>query len=109
MGGVAGGPGGERGRRAAGERLRVRRHLGGAVAGFLPVVPFVFASSGFVPVAAMPGWLQGFAKVQPFTISAVRALTQGGPTAHYVWQSAAWIAGLLIVFGSLAVMEYRRA
>jgi hypothetical protein len=39
----------------------------------------------------------------------VRALTQGGPTAHYVWQSAAWIAGLLVVFGSLAVMEYRKA
>ena len=81
------------------------------VAGFLPLVPFVFASSGFVPVASMPGWLQGFAKVQPFsvTISAIRALTQGGPTAHYVWQSAAWIAGILVVFGSLAVMEYRKA
>jgi hypothetical protein len=31
------------------------------------------------------------------------------PTAHYVWQSAAWIAGILLVFGSLAVMEYRKA
>jgi ABC-type multidrug transport system permease subunit len=89
--------------------LKVKDPEMAQVAGFLPVVPFVFASSGFVPVATMPGWLQGFAKVQPFTISAARALTQGGPTAHYVWQSAAWIAGLLIVFGSLAVMEYRRA
>jgi ABC-2 type transport system permease protein len=42
-------------------------------------------------------------------ISAIRAFTQGGPTAHYVWQSAAWTAALLIVFGSLAVMEYRKA
>jgi ABC-2 type transport system permease protein/oleandomycin transport system permease protein len=80
------------------------------VAGFLPVVPFVFASSGFVPVASMPGWLQGFANVQPIsvTISAIRALTQGGPTGHYLWQSLAWIAGILIVFGSLAIAEYRK-
>jgi ABC-type multidrug transport system permease subunit len=61
-------------------------------------------------VASMPGWLQGFANAQPIsvTISAIRALTQGGPTAHYVWQSAAWIAGILVVFGALAVMEDRR-
>jgi ABC transporter DrrB family efflux protein len=91
--------------------LKVRDPETAQVAGFLPVVPFVFASSGFVPVASMPGWLQGFANVQPFsvTISAVRALTQGGPTAHYLWQSAAWIAGILVVFGALAIAEYRKA
>jgi ABC transporter DrrB family efflux protein len=91
--------------------LKVKDPETAQVAGFLPVVPFVFASSGFVPVASMPGWLQGFAKAQPFsvTISAIRALTQGGPTAHYVWQSAAWIAGILVVFGSLAVGGYRKA
>ena len=61
--------------------MKVRDPETAQVAGFLPVVPFVFASSGFVPVASMPGWLQGFAKVQPFsvTISAIRALTQGRP------------------------------
>jgi ABC transporter DrrB family efflux protein len=91
--------------------LKVRDPETAQVAGFLPVVPFVFASSGFVPVASMRGWLQGFANVQPFsvTISAVRALTQGGPTAHYLWQSAAWIAGILVVFGALAIAEYRKA
>ena len=90
--------------------LKVKDPETAQVAGFLPLVPFVFASSGFVPVASMPGWLQGFANAQPFsvTISAVRALTQGGPTAHYLWQSAAWIAGIMVVFGALAVMEYRR-
>jgi ABC-type multidrug transport system permease subunit len=91
--------------------LKVRDPETAQVAGFLPVVRFVFANSGFVPVASMPGWLQGFANVQPFsvTISAVRALTQGGPTAHYLWQSAAWIAGILVVFGALAIAECRKA
>ena len=62
--------------------LKVKDPETAQVAGFLPLVPFVFASSGFVPVATMPGWLQGFAKAQPIsvTISAIRALTQGGPT-----------------------------
>jgi ABC-2 type transport system permease protein/oleandomycin transport system permease protein len=91
--------------------LKVKDPETAQVAGFLPVVPFVFASSGFVPVLTMPGWLQGFANVQPFsvTISAVRALTQGGPTAHFVWQSAAWIVGIGIVFGALAIAEYRKS
>jgi ABC-type multidrug transport system permease subunit len=91
--------------------LKVKDPETAQVAGFLPIVPFVFASSGLVPVVTMPGWLQGFAKAQPIsvTISAIRALTQGGPTAHHVWQSLAWIAGILIVFGALAVREYRRA
>jgi ABC-2 type transport system permease protein/oleandomycin transport system permease protein len=90
--------------------LKVKDPETAQVAGFLPLVPLVFASSGFVPVASMPGWLQGFANARPVsvTISAVRVLTRGGPTAHYLWQSAAWIAGILVVFGALAVMEYRK-
>jgi hypothetical protein len=45
-------------------------------AGFLPIFPLVFASSAFVPVATMPGWLQVFAANQPVTIVAntVRSL-----------------------------------
>ena len=47
---------------------------------------FVFASSAFVPLDTMPGWLQAFAEHQPVTaaINAVRALVLGGPTASYV-------------------------
>ena len=43
---------------------------------------FVFASSAFVPLDTMPGWLQAFAEHQPVTaaINAVRALVLGGPT-----------------------------
>ena len=43
----------------------------------------MFASNAIVPVATMPGWLQGFARNQPFsvTVSAVRALMEGGAAA----------------------------
>jgi ABC-2 type transport system permease protein/oleandomycin transport system permease protein len=80
-------------------------------AAFPVMAPLVFASSAFVPVDTMPGWLQVFAEHQPVSVtaSAVRALVLGGPTASYVLQSLAWSAGLLLVFAPLAVRRYRRA
>jgi ABC transporter DrrB family efflux protein len=80
-------------------------------AAFPVMAPLVFASSVFVPVSSMPGWLQGFANHQPVSVtaSAVRALVLGGPTATYVWQSLAWAAGIVLVFAPLAVRRYRRA
>jgi ABC-2 type transport system ATP-binding protein len=79
------------------------------VAGILPFFILVFASSAIVPVATMPSWLQPFARHQPVsvTINAVRALMQGEPTHHWVWQCLAWSAGILIVFFALAVRLYR--
>jgi ABC-2 type transport system permease protein/oleandomycin transport system permease protein len=81
------------------------------VAGFIPLFPFVFASSAFVPITSMPGWLQAFANVQPVsvTITAVRHLLEGGPVFHYLWQSLAWTAGILLVGVPLAVSRYRRS
>src|SRR6266516_3188077 len=80
-------------------------------AAFPVMAPLVFASSVFVPVSSMPGWLQGFATHQPVSVTAsvVRALTLGGPTASDVWQSLAWAAGIVAVFAPLAVWRYRRA
>jgi ABC transporter DrrB family efflux protein len=79
-------------------------------AAFPVMAPLVFASSAFVRVESMPGWLQPFAEIQPVSVtaSAVRALVQGGPTAEYVLQSLAWSAGILLVFAPLAVRRYRR-
>jgi ABC-2 type transport system ATP-binding protein len=79
------------------------------VAGILPFFILVFASSAIVPVATMPGWLQPFARNQPVsvTINAVRALLQGEPTHHWVWQSLAWSLGILVVFFTIAVSLYR--
>ena len=80
-------------------------------AAFPVMAPLVFASSAFVPVASMPGWLQPFANHQPVSVtaSAVRALCIGGPTTSYLLQSVAWCVGILLVFAPIAVERYRRA
>ena len=79
-------------------------------AAFPVMAPLVFASSAFVPVETMPGWLQPFAEHQPVSVtaSAVRALVIGGPTTSYVLQSLAWSAAILLVFAPIAVRRYRR-
>ena len=91
--------------------LSVRDVESAQAAGFVWVFPLVFASSAFVPVASMPGWLQGFAKANPVTntVDALRVLCLGGPTVRPVLQAVAWIAGILLVFVPLAVNRYRRA
>ncbi|HET9078754.1 MAG TPA: ABC transporter permease [Acidimicrobiales bacterium] len=78
--------------------------------GFIWVFPLTFVSSAFVPIAGMPGWLQAFAKNQPFTIfiDEMRSLAVGGPLLLHAWQSALWVAGILGVFGWLAARAYRR-
>ena len=80
------------------------------LAAFLPLFPLVFASSAFVPVASMPGWLQAFVNVQPVsvTVNAVRDLLTGAPAGHWLWQSAAWASGLLVVFAALGIRQYRK-
>jgi ABC transporter DrrB family efflux protein len=91
--------------------LAVRDPETAQAAAFPVLAPLVFASSAFVPVESMPGWLQVFAKHQPVSVtaSAVRALTIGGPTSSYVWQSMIWSAAIILVFAPIAVRLYRRA
>jgi len=81
------------------------------LAGFLPIMPFIFASTVFVRVENMPGWLQLFARNQPvsLTVNSVRALSEGGPVAGYAWQAAVWIVVLVAVCGSMAVAVYKRS
>jgi ABC transporter DrrB family efflux protein len=80
-------------------------------ASILPFFILFIGSSAIVPVATMPGWLQPFARNQPFsiTVNAVRALFEGQPAAHLVWQSLAWCACILIVFFVVALRLYRNA
>jgi ABC-2 type transport system permease protein/oleandomycin transport system permease protein len=86
-------------------------------AAFPVMAPLVFASSAFVPVDKMPGWLQAWAHNQPvsLTISAVRALhvgpktiPGGDSTLVLVTKAVAWCVGLLVVFAPLAVRRYRK-
>ena len=84
----------------------------GAVQGimFLLVLPLSFGSSVFVKVSTMPGWLQGFVKVNPLThlVGAVRGLVVGGPVTYHLLWTFAWMAILLVVFVPLALRSYRR-
>jgi ABC transporter DrrB family efflux protein len=70
----------------------------------------VFASSVFVPVEAMPSWLQGYATYQPVSVtaSAVRGLMVGGPTAEWVIRSLIWIVIIIAACAPLAVWRYRK-
>ena len=74
------------------------------------LMPLTFASSAFVPVQSMPGWLQAFARNQPVTaaVDATRALLVGGPTTHAVMVSVLWSIGMLVVLSFFAVRKFRR-
>jgi len=89
--------------------LLVRDAESAGLAGLLGVIPLIFASSTFVPVATMPGWLQAFAKVNPVTVTvdALRVLCLGGPTTRPVLQALAWIVGLLALTMPAAIWRYR--
>jgi ABC transporter DrrB family efflux protein len=89
--------------------LLVRDAESAGLAGLLGVIPLIFTSSTFVPVATMPGWLRAFAQINPITVTvdALRALCLGGPTATHLWHALAWIVGLLIVTVPAAVIRYR--
>jgi ABC-2 type transport system permease protein len=83
-------------------------------AAFPVLAPLVFASSLFVPVQSMPGWLQPWADHQPVSVTAkaVRYLTLGDSSvgsATDLVQALIWIVGILVVFAPLAVRRYRRA
>jgi ABC-2 type transport system permease protein/oleandomycin transport system permease protein len=78
--------------------------------GFIWLFPLTFASSAFVPVASMPGWLQTFAEHQPVTVTvnAIRAWTLGLPVGTAGWQALAWCLGILAVFMPMSVARYKR-
>ncbi len=78
-------------------------------AGFTWIFPLTFGSSVFVPIASMPGWLQGFAKANPITLvsDATRGLFIGGPVTHGMVWSLVWLSGITVVFTTLAIRAYR--
>jgi ABC transporter DrrB family efflux protein len=90
--------------------LTVRGAEAAQSAGFVVIFPLVFASSVFVPVASMPGWLQAFAKVSPITLTAdtARSYALVGGVPSSLGGTAAWIGGLLALFIPLCVWRYRR-
>ena len=91
--------------------LAVRNPESAGLAGIFPVVILFFTSSVLVPVATMPGWLQGLAKANPITVitGALRALCLGGPTTRPVVEATIWLAALLAITIPVAIGRYRHA
>ena len=104
--------------------LKVANAEAAQAVAFPVMFPLTFASSAFVPVNTMPGWLQGFAAHQPVTvvINACRGLMLGPDAAHklqqagvfttstsgYIVQAVAWMIVFLAVFVPLAVREFNK-
>jgi ABC-2 type transport system permease protein/oleandomycin transport system permease protein len=78
--------------------------------GFVVVFPLTFASSAFVPVDTMPGWLQGWASVNPASllVDAVRGLLVGGEVLAPAVGALAWSAAIGAVCAPLALRAFRR-
>ncbi len=105
--------------------LKVANGEAAQAVAFPLMFPLTFASSVFVRVDRMPGWLQGFAAHQPVTVvvNAARGLMLGPEataklraagafttsTTSYVLQSLGWIAVILAVFVPLAVRQFNRS
>jgi len=78
--------------------------------GFIAIFPLTFASSVFVPVATMPGWLQAVAQHTPMTptVDVVRHLLVGQPAGGELLVALVWIAGILLISGTAANGLYGR-
>lgn len=72
---------------------------------FLP-----YASSAFVPVDTMPGWLRGFAEHQPITpvIEASRAFLTGRPPGSDALLALGWCLAIVAVAAALTAYLFPR-
>jgi ABC-2 type transport system permease protein len=75
---------------------------------FLP-----YASSGFVPVSTMPGWIHGFAANQPVTplVETIRGLLLDKPVGENPWIALTWCTAIALVSitASAAIFRHRTA
>ncbi|MFJ9618034.1 ABC transporter permease [Streptomyces noursei] len=76
----------------------------------LVLMPLQFGSSIFAPTTSMPGWLEGFTKVNPLSnlADAARALINGqGAVAHPALITLGWTVVITAVTMPLAVRKFR--
>ncbi len=71
---------------------------------------FCYASSAFVPIRTMPGWLRGFAEHQPATpvTETLRGLLVGSSWPAQLGPALAWCGGLLAGSILLSLVLFRR-
>jgi ABC-2 type transport system permease protein len=70
-----------------------------------------FFSTGFVPLAQYPGWLQPVVQHQPlsYAVEAMRGLSLGGPVLIPTVGMIAWSVGIVAVCMFPMLRGYRRA
>jgi ABC-2 type transport system permease protein len=78
--------------------------------GFLLMFPLMFASSAYVPISGLPGWLQVVAHVNPMTyaVNASRDLALSMPVGTGVISALATSLGLAVIGASLAIRGFRK-
>jgi ABC-2 type transport system permease protein len=78
--------------------------------GFLAMFPLMFASSAFVPLAALPTWLQVVATINPLTyaVDASRNLSLAMPVGTGVLSALATSALLCAIAIAFAIKGFRR-
>lgn len=78
---------------------------------FLVMFPLMFASSAYVPVAALPGWLQVVAKVNPMTyaVNTARHLVLAMPLGTGLVGALVTSLALVLAGSAAAVRGFRRS
>jgi ABC-2 type transport system permease protein len=77
--------------------------------GNMVMFPLTFVSNVFVPTESLPGWLQGFVRVNPITlvVTSVRGFVHGEPQPAATVAVLVVSAALVVVFGPLTMWLYR--
>ena len=90
--------------------LRTRNAELTMLIGILITFPVLFLSTGFMPAALLPDWLDTVAKFNPITylVAALRALVNDGWDRTAVWQALAVTAGLAAVTLTAATRAFRK-
>ncbi|MEU0005712.1 ABC transporter permease [Streptomyces sp. NPDC006314] len=90
--------------------LSLRNQEALAAALFLPYLPLLVVSTGFVPASLFPGWLQPVVRNSPVSavIEALRALSTGDPTSGRIVPAVLWCAGLTLFFGWTTARAFRK-
>ncbi len=72
--------------------------------------PLTFVSNVFVPPETLPSWLEAFVNVNPITllVTAMRGLIHGHAVAGEIGTVLVVSAGLIVLFGPLTMLVYRR-
>jgi ABC-2 type transport system ATP-binding protein len=92
--------------------LAVRDVQAAQFLGFAPVLPLVFLSGSWIPVDAMAGGLQAFARNQPVNVAIEAARSLLDDTADpgtWALKSLLWSLAILATFVPLTVRAYARS